>query len=124
MGSATPKGYPYPVGTDRVMDGDDAIKALATAVDTKLGAAAAGTVDFTGLTAGGTGSVTITFPAGRFTAPPTAVNFTVYSGNPSGANTYSAIWAVPANITATSVLAQARRASAGDISGYWLATQV
>lgn len=29
----TPKGYPYPVGTDRVMDGDDAIRALAEAVD-------------------------------------------------------------------------------------------
>jgi hypothetical protein len=33
MGSTTTKGYPYPVGTDRVMDGDDAIKALAEAVD-------------------------------------------------------------------------------------------
>lgn len=31
--ATTPKGYPYPVGTDRVMDGDDAIKALAEAVD-------------------------------------------------------------------------------------------
>jgi hypothetical protein len=33
MGSTTSKGYPYPVGTDRVMDGDDAIKALAEAVN-------------------------------------------------------------------------------------------
>jgi len=33
MGSTTSKGYPFPVGTDRVMDGDDAIKALAEAVD-------------------------------------------------------------------------------------------
>lgn len=34
MGSVTPKfGYPYPVGTDRVMDGDDAIAALATAIE-------------------------------------------------------------------------------------------
>jgi len=33
MGSTTTKGYPYPVGTDRVMDGDDAIKALAEAID-------------------------------------------------------------------------------------------
>lgn len=31
--ATTGKGYPYPVGTDRVMDGDDAIKALAEAVD-------------------------------------------------------------------------------------------
>jgi hypothetical protein len=34
MGSATvAKGYPYPVGTDRVMDGDDAIRALAESLD-------------------------------------------------------------------------------------------
>jgi len=33
MGSTTTKGYPYPVGTDRVMDGDDAIAALAQAVE-------------------------------------------------------------------------------------------
>ena len=33
MGSTTSKGYPFPVGTDRVMDGDDAIRALAEAVD-------------------------------------------------------------------------------------------
>lgn len=33
MPSATTRGYPFPVGTDRVMDGDDSIKALAEAVD-------------------------------------------------------------------------------------------
>lgn len=33
MGSSTPKGYPYPVGTDLVMDGDNAMQALAEAVD-------------------------------------------------------------------------------------------
>lgn len=33
MATTTAKGYPYPVGTDRVMDGDDAIKALAEALD-------------------------------------------------------------------------------------------
>jgi hypothetical protein len=37
MGSNTPNGLPYPVGTDRVMDGDDAIKALALALDTGSG---------------------------------------------------------------------------------------
>jgi len=40
----TAKGYPYPVGTDRVMDGDDAIHSLATAVETLLGVAASGSV--------------------------------------------------------------------------------
>lgn len=31
--ATTPGGLPYPVGTDKVVDGDDAIKALALAVD-------------------------------------------------------------------------------------------
>jgi hypothetical protein len=33
FGATTPGGLPYPVGTDKVVDGDDAIKALALAVD-------------------------------------------------------------------------------------------
>lgn len=33
MPSNTPNGLPYPVGTDRVADGDNAIRALAEAVD-------------------------------------------------------------------------------------------
>lgn len=36
MGSNTAHGLPYPVGTDRVMDGDNAIQALAETLDTKL----------------------------------------------------------------------------------------
>jgi hypothetical protein len=36
MGANTANGLPYPVGTDRVMDGDDAIKALAQAVDSAV----------------------------------------------------------------------------------------
>lgn len=31
------KGWPYPVGTDRVVDGDDAIKAVADQLDARLG---------------------------------------------------------------------------------------
>lgn len=34
MGS-TIRGLPYPLGTDRVVDGDNAIQALATAIDTR-----------------------------------------------------------------------------------------
>lgn len=37
MSSTTPGGLPYPLGTDRLMDGDDAIRALALAIDTRLG---------------------------------------------------------------------------------------
>jgi len=32
-GTTSPYGFPYPTGTDRVMDGDNAIQALAEAVD-------------------------------------------------------------------------------------------
>lgn len=35
MGGTTTNGLPYPVGTDRVMDGDNAIQALAEAIDLK-----------------------------------------------------------------------------------------
>jgi hypothetical protein len=37
MAGTTPNGLPYPTGTDLVRDGDNAIKALADAVDTRLG---------------------------------------------------------------------------------------
>lgn len=70
MPANTAKGYPYPLGTDRVTDGDDAIKNLATAVDTKLPARsciATGTVQITNAVAA---NATVTFPAGRFTTPP------------------------------------------------------
>lgn len=71
MPANTAKGYPYPVGTDRVMDGDDSIHNLATAVDTKLGLAAAGVFTTGAPTAVNTPVTTaLTFPAGRFTAPP------------------------------------------------------
>lgn len=37
MGGTTPKfGFPYPTGTDRVADGDNAIQALATKVEAEL----------------------------------------------------------------------------------------
>lgn len=36
MPATTPGGLPYPLGTDLVVDGDDAIRNLATAVDARL----------------------------------------------------------------------------------------
>lgn len=74
MPATTPKGYPYPLGTDRVMDGDDAIHALATAVDTRLGVATAGNVVTPVPTAlNQQTSVAVTFPVGLFTATPAVV---------------------------------------------------
>jgi hypothetical protein len=36
MANTNPYGFPYPIGTDRVMDGDNAIQALAEAVNNYL----------------------------------------------------------------------------------------
>jgi hypothetical protein len=66
----TGHGYPYPVGTDRVMDGDDAIHALATAVDTQAGVLASGKATVPITVQGTTASVAVTFPAGRFNGVP------------------------------------------------------
>lgn len=59
----TPGGLPYPVGTDKVVDGDDAIHALATAVDIRLnhGLYLTGTQAFGTINPGDT--VVITLPA-------------------------------------------------------------
>jgi hypothetical protein len=64
------KGYPYPVGTDRVMDGDDAIKALADAVAARLGNIAVGKLSITPPGNDTAGSQAVTFPAGRFSSVP------------------------------------------------------
>jgi hypothetical protein len=68
MPGNTTYGYPYPVGTDRVADGDDAIKALADAVQAKLGVIKSGQVATAGtVTAGTNYDLTLTwatqFPA-------------------------------------------------------------
>lgn len=49
--ATTPNGLPYPVGTDKVVDGDDAIKALALFLDPSYGPWTPYTPAFTNLTA-------------------------------------------------------------------------
>lgn len=73
MPANTARGYPYPLGTDRVMDGDDAIKNLATAVDTKTGVGCVVRPLINIPTGPTSTSVAITFPAGLFTAAPSVV---------------------------------------------------
>ena len=49
MPATTPNsGLPYPLGTDRVMDGDDAIHSLATALDGSNWASLVGVAPFAG----------------------------------------------------------------------------
>jgi hypothetical protein len=87
----TPKGYPYPEGTDLVVDGDDAIEALATAIDTKLPAAlTSGLADLGNVTGQQTGSKVVTFPVGLFTVAPTAATTgnTSFPSSRGKANSY------------------------------------
>jgi hypothetical protein len=77
MPANTTKGYPYPVGTDRLMDGDDAIKALAEAVNTKAGTLTAGILTVPVTVNGTNYQVAVTFPVGRFVNPPRVVCSTV-----------------------------------------------
>lgn len=79
----TGQGYPYPAGTDRLVDGDNVIAALAQAVNDKLGACAAGTASVPITAVETATSVAVTFPVGRFTAPP-HVNVCANTGSPGG----------------------------------------
>jgi hypothetical protein len=65
----TTNGYPYPATSDPVAQGATAIQNLAQAIDTRVRATAAGQVAVS-VNAAATGSATVTFPAGRFTATP------------------------------------------------------
>lgn len=80
MGSQTAKGFPYPVGTDRVMDGDDAIRALAEKIDSAVGVMASGQATVVIPSGAFQAPVAVTFPAGRFATPPNVV-CTTGSGN-------------------------------------------
>lgn len=119
MPANTPKGFPYPVGTDRVMDGDDSIHNLATAVDTKVGLHAAGVTTIASASMGVPTSIAVTFPVGRFTAVPVVVTNCYGTANPqafaTGTSTVSA--------TAFTISA-VRITSNGAINIAWHAVQV
>lgn len=81
--ATTPKGYPYPVGTDRVRDGDDVIHALADKLDATVPYAMAAGSTAIAVTNAPSGTTTVTFPAGRFTQPPLVVATVVGSSSPN-----------------------------------------
>jgi hypothetical protein len=89
MPATTPRGLPYPLGTDPVADGDDAIHNLATALDTAVLAnwIQAGTIPSVSST-GAFWTGNVTFPK-AFTAVPNAVIIT-------GADTATVVWVVTA----------------------------
>lgn len=53
-GVTVPLGFPYPTGTDRVADGDNAIQALAEAVDDSIAGIDAAPTPGSGITIGNT----------------------------------------------------------------------
>ena len=121
MPANTAKGYPYPLGTDRVMDGDDAIHNLASAVDSKIGVGAGGTATLPQPSAANTPvNIAVTFPAGRFTGTPwiTAV--------PSGGSPHVFSPCTVVSPTNTGFILYGARVSGGmaTIPCYWMAIQV
>lgn len=119
--ASTTHGYPYPIGTDRVMDGDDAIHALADKVENNLlGGVLSGMATTPAPPAVNTGvSVTVTFPVGRFTAVPFVVAQCVASSPHTVACT-------TLNATASGVTLNGSRLS-GSLSAIniaWMAQQV
>jgi hypothetical protein len=91
--ATTAHGYPYPVGTDRVMDGDDVIAALAAAIETKLGSIASGQATVPITTVNVLATVVVTLPVGRFIPAGSGggvlaglVTPLIVSGNPSNSS--------------------------------------
>lgn len=75
MPEITESGWPYPVGTDRVMDGDDMIKAVALLLEQRVGGGFASGVTTIDAPPAYDTPVhrKIAFPSGLFTAPPIVV---------------------------------------------------
>ena len=118
----TPKGYPYPVGSDRVADGDNAIQSLAEAVDTNLGRAAQGRVTMPNVpTGGGTVSAAVSFPASRFTANPRVLANCV-SNLPVGDAGFALAWATGISATGCTINLRTTRAGVADVD--WIGLQV
>jgi len=111
MPATTPTRFPYPLGTDPVADGDDAIKALAQAIpQIQSGTATipAGAVD-------GVALVTVTFPR-AFAAVPAVV---VSSLTPHPTNYQMGVWV--GTITTTTVVLAARLKVPAAVNVAWFA---
>lgn len=103
MPSTTSKGLPYPLGTDRVMDGDDQIRKLAQAVENYV---QAGNAPLAISAADTNTTVVVPFPVPYAQAP--VVTVTAATGPP--ASGYLSVWV--GNVTAQDVTIGAKRAGA------------
>lgn len=119
MGSTTVDGLPYPVGTDRVMDGDDAMKALAEALTGRSARVATGSGSITGA-ANVVRALAITFPVGRFTAPPVVI-VAIRGGVATGTPPFSA-W-TGAAVTTSGATLNGSASTTNPIPVDWIAVQ-
>src|SRR6185312_5842146 len=111
----TASGYPYPEDTATVAQGAQSVKSLATAVETRVRANAAGQVSISVNTSTTLFSKAITFPAGRFKTPSIVVATSSHSW-----------WvAMAANVTATGCTIYLRNVTTGKETAtrvaYWQA---
>ena len=119
--ATTTNGWTYPVGTDRVTDGDNAIKSVADTIEARIGhgATSYGVATVSGFSGPDVAqSQAVTFPAGRFTGAP-SVMLTINASNPFACHppTHQGITASGFTIWA------ARHSGAANVSVAWLAVQ-
>lgn len=117
MPATTPKGYPYPVGSDLVMEGDDAIQALAETIDRRL-PAAMWAANVTVPNATGTKAVSVTFPSGLFEVAPIVV-IGPRTSAPQNRSMWGAIGVTTSGFQAYTYYG----GDATDLGGAWVAVQ-
>lgn len=109
--NTTAKALPYPLGTDRLMDGDDSIRKLAQSVDNMT---QGGQARLNIVTGGTAVSVAITFPT-AYASPPTL------AATPIAGTAATNIAVSVTSITATGFTLSGVRASAGAQDVQWIA---
>jgi hypothetical protein len=87
--STNPKNLPYPLGTDRVMDGDDAIRALAQSVDNMV---QAGSVQIAAVVVDTTYTINVAFPVAYAAAPIVMVTPATGAPAPGGGGGGQSAW--------------------------------
>lgn len=105
------KGLPYPLGTDRVQDGDDQIRKLAQSVDNMV---QAGSVTVPISTGGTSAQVVVTFPVAYAVAP---IVVSTVKANTASSNANTSV----DNQTVSNVAINAVRTSTGNMTIHWMA---
>lgn len=122
MPGATSHGYPYPLGTDRVADGDNAIHDLAQKVNDQLGAMASGLANVTITAIDTVANVSVTLPVGRFLSAPQVVATSFGGTTPGYASTTYSISS--ASATGFTLNAYRRAGGTGAQQVAWIASQI